>query len=224
MKKFLDFFVKVEEQSKPEEVKPIQAIPQTSRSLPTDGMSSTMPASIGVEDEAIKKELMVALEKANLAGYDYFELAKAVDAQASIIPSEALRFQSAFAVATATDPSITADKLISTATHYLDVFKKKENEFNKAMEQHSAAAIQGKEKQIADIDTEMKAKAEQINALTQEINALQQQKTTMQNDLSGAKADVERVKNNFYATLKKFTDRITSDIEKIKTYLGGVNG
>jgi len=220
MKKFLDFFVKVEEQAKSEDVKPIQAIPQASRSLPTDGIT-TLPSSIGVEDEAIKKELITALEKANLAGYDYFELAKAVDAQASIIPSEALRFQSAFAVATATDSNVTADKLISTAAHYLEVFKGKEDEFTKAMEQHSAAAIQGKEKQITDIDTEMKAKAEQINALTQEINTLQQQKTNMQNELSGAKADVERVKNNFYATMKKFTDRITSDIEKIKTYLGG---
>lgn len=205
----LDLFVKVEDDSVSEKKVEKQASP----------VSSTMPSSIGQEDNEIKQQLAEALEKANMEGYDYFEFARSVDAQATLIPAEALRFQSTFAVATSM--GLSADKLVSSAQYYLDVLKKKENEFNKALDGHAQSAVTAKEEQIASIDQNMQAKAEEIKKITEEINALQQQKTTMMNEISSAKLEIDRVKNNFYATLKIFTSRISSDIEKMKSYLTG---
>lgn len=178
----------------------------------------SIPTSVlAQEDAKIKKELADALEKANQPGYDYFELAQSIAAQASIIPSEAQRFQSTFAVVS--PMGVTPDKLISSAQFYLDVLKNKENEFNRTVEQHMAEAVTGRENEAKSFDADMQAKSDQIKKLTEEINALQQQKTTIINEVSSSRAQIEQVKNNFNATMKVFVDRINSDIEKIKTYL-----
>jgi hypothetical protein len=176
---------------------------------------------IGQEDSEIKKQLADALEQANLPGYDYFEFAKAVDAQASILPSEELRFKSSFVGAQASDPKITSDALIAAAQKYLGVLKQKEAEFNSAVEKHSVGSVVAKDEAIKKIDLDMQAKAEDIKRVTEEINAMQQQKTTLTNEISTAKAEIDKVRNNFQATLQVFVKKITSDIDKIKSYLGG---
>lgn len=178
------------------------------------------PSLIAQEDANIKKELSDALEKANQPGYDYFELAQSIAAQASIIPSEAQRFQSTFAVVS--PMGVTPDKLIASAQFYLNVLKGKEDEFNKTVAQHMAESVTGREEEAKKFDGDMLAKSEQIKQLTEEINALQQKKTAIINEVSSSRAQIEQVKNNFNATLKVFVDRINSDIEKIKTYLSKV--
>jgi hypothetical protein len=222
-KGLLNFFVKIEddgkESSKTSQTKasptPVQGQPQPATPAP-----STAPFSMAHEDAEINKQLSAALEQANQPGYDYFELAKAVETQASIIPSEALRFQSTFnAVASM---GVTADKLVSSAQFYLSVLKKKEEEFNKTVESHVAETVTSREAEIRKFDTDMLAKSEAIKKLTEEINTMQQQKTSLMNDVSSSRAQIEQVRNNFSATMKVFVDRINVDIEKIKTYLGKI--
>jgi predicted nucleic acid-binding Zn-ribbon protein len=144
-------------------------------------------------------------------------MAKSIEAQASIIPSESLRFQSTFA--TVSSMGVTPEKLITSAEYYLTVLKKKEDEFNKTLEQHMSEAVTSKENETKKFDADMLAKSEQIKQLTADINTLQQQKTAILNEVSSSRAQIEQVKNNFYATMKVFVDRINSDIGKIKSYL-----
>ncbi len=180
---------------------------------------SAPTAPTGQEDAEIKKQLAQALEEANQPGYDYFELAQTVKAQESIIPSESLRFQAAYAAATAMGPAVTPDKLIDSAKFYLTVLKKKEDDFNTALEKHTQGAVTSKQDDITKYDEDMKSKALQIQKLTEEINAIQTQKTAIINEISDSKAKIDQIRNNFYASLKVFTDKISSDIEKIKQYL-----
>lgn len=177
-------------------------------------------SSIGQIDASISQQLTEALEKSNQPGFDYFEFAKALQAQESIIPAEQLRFQSVYSMATTM--GTTKDLLLNTAKSYLDVLKGKETEFLDAVGSHTMTEIGGKEKAITDIDTQMQQKSEQIKKLTEEMNMAQTQKTTLMNEISASKAEVDRIKNNFYATLKVFTDKISSDIQKIQQYLGGI--
>jgi chromosome segregation ATPase len=214
MKKILDLFVKVEDDAPKKEPEIKSAPVEKSASIPVSTTSS-----IGQEDVEIKKQLAAALEASNQEGYDYFEFAKSVDAQVNIIPSEALRFQSTFAVATSM--GLSADKLLSSAQYYLDILKRKEDEFDTAIEQHAKKSIVAKEDSIKNLDAQMQEKAAQIQKITEEINGMQQQKTSLMNEISSAKAEIERVQNNFDATLKIFTGRISADIEKIKSYLTG---
>jgi chromosome segregation ATPase len=114
---------------------------------------------------------------------------------------------------------LSADTLLSSAQYYLDILKKKEDEFNDALEGHSKNSILAKEKECQDIDAQMSNKAEQIKSLTEEISTLQKKKVGMMAEVMAAKAETEKVRNNFYLTLKVFTSRISSDIEKIKSYI-----
>lgn len=190
---------------------------------PTQVVPVQIPVSVpsqqigGQEDGEIKKQLLEALEKANLPGYDYLEFIKAIDIQASIIPSESMRYQSTFAVASTM--GVNVPTLLSSADHYLNALAEKEKEFVSAMDKHATEAVGGKEGQIQNIDAEMQKAAQQIQQLTQSINSLQEQKTALTNEISANRIKIETVKNNFFATMKTITDRIKGDIDKIKQYL-----
>jgi len=214
----MNLFFKVEDDGVPSSKEEAKTVPATPQFASTAQSAQTPVTTLGVQEDAtIKKQLSDALEAANQPGYDYFELAKSIEAQASIIPSESLRFQSSYAVVASM--GVTPDKLISSAEFYLTVLKKKEDEFNKTLEQHTSEAVTAKENEAQKFDADMLAKSEQIKQLTEEINVMQQQKTAILNEVSSSRAQIEQVKNNFYATMKIFVDRINSDIGKIKTYL-----
>lgn len=204
-----NLFFKVEktEQAEPAPVAPVVA----------PVLTASASSVIAREDAEIKAQLTAALEQSNQSGYDYFEFAQAIDAQASIIPAEAVRFQASFAAAATM--GTTVDKLLSSAQFYLSVLKGKEDEFNKTVEQHMAEAVTSREQELTQYDGDMQVKAEQIKKLTEEINALQQKKTTIINEVSASKSQIEQVKNNFSATMRVFVDKINADIEKIKQYL-----
>jgi hypothetical protein len=202
---------------------PVESQPtQTTQPAQQVQAQSSSPDLIGQEDKEIKQQLLDALEKANIPGYDYFEFVKAIDAQVSIIPSEATRFQSTFAMAATMGVSV--EVLLSSAKHYLDILSTKEKEFITAMDKHSLDAVGGKQEQINAIDSETQKKQDQIKILTEEINTLQNKKNTLINEISTNKIKIETVKNNFFATLKVITDRISNDINKIKQYLSPVGG
>lgn len=181
----------------------------------TSQISNTIPQ----EDQTIKEQLMNALANNNLQGYDYFEFAKAIKAQEAFIPTEALRYQSAFAAASATDTNVSVNSLVSSAMHYLTVLKNQETEFLNALENHSSNNINAKEQEALSIDDAIKEKAEMIKKITEEMNVIQQKKTQLMNEAATAKAEVEKVKNNFYATLNVVTGKINSDVDKIKSYI-----
>jgi len=218
-KGLMNLFFKVEDDGKDapkaspvkEEVKPAPVQTSFNPSVPSS------PVIAVNEDAEIKKQLAAALEQANQPGYDYFEMAQSIAAQASIIPSEALRFQSTFA--TISSMGITPDKLVDSAQFYLTVLKKKEDEFTKTVDQHMAEAVTSRENDVVKFDADMQSKSEMIKKLTEEINEMQQQKTAIINEVSSNKAQIEQVRNNFSATMKVFVDRINSDIDKIKMYL-----
>jgi chromosome segregation ATPase len=172
---------------------------------------------LGQEDNAIREQLLASLEKANIQGYDYFEFAKAVDAQAALIPSEATRFQASFAAAATMN--VTIDTLLSSANHYLGVLSKNEQEFLSALDEHSNKAITGKEEEIKQLDANMQKMVEQIKVLNEEINKLQESRTTLTNEVSTNKAEAEKVKTNFYTTLNVIVEKIKSDVDKINTYI-----
>ena len=112
--KITDLFFKVEE------------VPESAPPIATESHYVTgLPQA--QEDAKIKEQLADALASANMEGFDYFEFAQALEAQTTLIPSEAQRFQTIYA--TAKVMGVTPDKLISSAQHYLDVLKKKEDVF-----------------------------------------------------------------------------------------------
>jgi predicted nucleic acid-binding Zn-ribbon protein len=196
-------FVQTEED--PEEV--VSTHVATSPTLTSPVMHAT--TSVATVDPTISASLTKALEDANLPSYDYLEFAEAVDQQASIISDEATRFKSVAMIAK--QMGATPEKLVEAANHYLNVLKGKENEFVTAM-QDSMGAVNQTEKEIQSIDVRM-------SELKTEMDSLQEQKKTKIDGIAKNKEKIDQVKAGFYTTLKVFTDKITSDITKINTYL-----
>lgn len=208
-KSLMNLFVKMEDdpvEAKVEEKTPATAIPV---SVPT--------MQAGKADEAISSNFVKALEKANLPGYDYFEFAKTVEALRPTLPAEQTLFQTAFASAVVM--SVSKDKLLETAQHYLSVLDAKAQEFNQVVQQRTADTVTKREKDIADSDAAIKAKAEQIQKLTEEMNVLTTQKTATANEISENRMKIEQVQINFMATFDIFANKIKGDIDKIKKYI-----
>ncbi|MDO8640445.1 MAG: hypothetical protein Q7R33_02785 [Nitrosarchaeum sp.] len=181
-------------------------------------INSPLTAStMGQEDASIKEMLTKTIETANIEGFDYIEFIRVVEEQAQLIPAEQVRFQST--AATANAMGCTKDKLIQSAQFYLGVLGKKETEFMDSVNKQIATTVTVKEDTLLKIDEDIKGKAELIKQITNEINALQTRKNLMVNEVSENKIKIERVRNNFSATLKIFTDRIKNDIEKIEKYI-----
>lgn len=174
-------------------------------------------AASGQTDENIAASLSEALQVANIEGYDYFEYAKTLDALKPTITAEQTLFQTAFASASVM--GVTKQKLIDTAQHYLGVLDKKSSEFEEAMKTKIGESVTGKENESKSMDGEIKSRAETIQKLTEEINQLQAKKTQLTNEASDNRIKIERVRNNFAATLQIFVEKIKSDLEKINKYL-----
>lgn len=173
--------------------------------------------STGKADTAIAESLAAALESSNLDGYDYFEFAKTLDVLSVTIPSEQVKFQSAFA--TASVMGISKDKLIETANHYLNVLQTEAQKFGKFVEMQVEENVTSKEGSLTEKDNLIKEKAAQIQQLTEDINVLTQEKTEIENMVAENKIKIEKIQNNFVATIKVFVEKIKKDIEKISTYI-----
>ena len=176
-------------------------------------------AVVGTPDEAIAKSLSEAIEQADIPGFDYLEFAKMVEALKQTIPAEATQYQTAYTSATAFDKTVTADKLISTASVYLDALKAKEEVFLTVYKNKYDETVVGKEKEISLIQAKVEEKAKAIELLNDEINLLSTKKIEIANKISQDRGDLEQVHTNFKATLDMFVGKISSDVEKIKKYL-----
>jgi len=207
----LGLFIKVtkDELQASTQVQPSVNIPVT---VPTSS-----PSLPGQKDDKVAESLAKSLEENNLPGFDYFEFAQATDAQAAFIPTEEARFKSVFSMAKTM--GLDMSKLLSSAQHYLGILAGKEKEFLAAMASHQNEAITAKQQQLKTVNMTMEEKAKQIQTLTVEIDQLQRDRTALSTDITANTTQMDQVKSNFYATLKCFTERINSDVEKIKTYL-----
>jgi hypothetical protein len=171
----------------------------------------------GKTDTAIAENLANALEEANIDGYDYFEYAKTLEALSATIPSEQVRYQTAFASAGVM--GATKEKLIETAQHYTNILNEQGEKFSGFVAQQIEQNVTSKESGLTQIDSSIQEKAELIQKLTQEINELTQQKTEIANEVAENKIKIERVQNDFAATLKVFLNKIKKDMDKISTYI-----
>ncbi|MBN1984517.1 MAG: hypothetical protein JW795_23525 [Chitinivibrionales bacterium] len=201
---------------------PVSSAAPASQRFPAPLVSSAMTQSGtspsgGKEDAMIRDSLLQALEQANQQGYDYFEFARAVEQQKSIIESEQVRFQASHAAAAVM--GVTPDLLLQSANYYISVLKAKEKEFNDALKQNTTAEVEQRQKEMARIEGELVNKTEMITKLTHEIAELQKTKNTLAEKIETSKQKIESIRANFMATYSIFITKITSDIEKIKQYL-----
>jgi vacuolar-type H+-ATPase subunit I/STV1 len=178
--------------------------------------SSGAPA-IGEEDLKIAETLSKAVAAANIEGFDYFEFAQLITSLKPSLPSEQTLFQTAYTSGKVMGAS--KAKLVESAKHYLKVLDAERKKFEDMVASQTQQSVTGLEKEMGDIDEQTAQAAEQIRQLTDKVNGLSEKKTQITNQIAENKARIEKVQNNFQATLGKHVVRIQTDMEKIEKYI-----
>lgn len=195
---------------------PVQTAP-TPVAAPTASMSVPIDPSQGQKDQSIIDSLSKALSDANLPGFDYFEFAQILEKLQATLPSEQLKFQTAFSSAAVM--GATKALLLESANHYLKALETEANKFAGMVAEQLKIAVTDKEASVVTIESTIQEKSEMINKLTQEINELTNTKTTVLNEAAESRIKIQKVQNDFAACLKVFIDKINGDTTKINQYI-----
>ena len=161
--------------------------------------------------------LAKAMEAANQDGFDYFEFKQALANLKNVPMDDATRFKSAFAMSQAM--GVTADKLVNSATYYLDVLKNEQIKFVKAAENQRQSQVGNKQAQADNLEAVMRQKAEQIKQLTAEIAQHGKEVESIKSDISQAVVKVEQTSRDFEATYQLLVSQIQTDVDSMKSYL-----
>ncbi|MCB0704601.1 MAG: hypothetical protein KDC34_04800 [Saprospiraceae bacterium] len=161
--------------------------------------------------------LFAAMEKNNLDGFDYLEYKQSLQSLAKMPMDEATRYQSAYAMAQTM--GATPQKLIQSASHYIQVLQAEEQKFQVALANQKQQNISEKEKLANDLDLTVKTKEEAIKKLQQEIETTRKQQQSLRKEVESATIKVESTKNDFIASFNKLVSQINQDMEAMKNYL-----
>lgn len=196
--------------------------PSKSASTPKPAADSPiMPQSKSGEPGKVTSKfmdvLLRAMEGANLEGFDYLEFKKSLQSLSKMPMDEATRYKSAFAMAQTM--GVSPQKLIDSATHYINVLKKEEDKFEKALAGQQNQQIGNKQQQIQQMDNLVKQKADQIKKLTKEIEQHQAQSEKLKKEIQQRTVKIETTKNDFIASFNALVAQIHGDVENMKQYL-----
>ncbi len=175
------------------------------------------PAKAGEANPKFIEVLLKAMEAANLPGVDYLEYRQSVKSLEKMPMDEAVRYQSAFAMAQAM--GATPAKLVESATHYMDVLKTEQSKFDEALRKQTTDRIGNRQEMLKNLDATLKQKAEQIKKLTQEMEAHRVEMEKLDVEIKDATSKVETTKNDFLASYQALVAQIGKDVENMKRYL-----
>jgi hypothetical protein len=201
-KKILSAFVVVADEKKQVEEKQPESKPLPAPRKPV--MNSAAPVSNRFRDYFDK-----LFTEANIAGPDYFEFSKMIEAMHSI-PDEKARYSAAFAGLQV--QGLDKGKLLSTAEQYVQVLHTDAVNFHSTVD----AALQEK---VHQKKQEMEEKNKRIQQLSQEISDLQNQLTVLQQEVAENEAKIEASTGSYKVESEYMKERILSDIQKIKQYI-----
>ena len=157
------------------------------------------------------------MEKANLPGLDYLEYRQSLKSLEKMPMDEQVRYQSAFAMAQAM--GATPQKLIESASHYIDVLKTEEAKFEQALKHQVTERIGNRQEMLKNLELTIQQKAEQIKKLTQEMEQHRQDMEKLNGEIREATSKVETTKNDFIASYNVLVSQIMADVESMRKYL-----
>ncbi|HFA50828.1 MAG TPA: hypothetical protein ENJ95_17610 [Bacteroidetes bacterium] len=161
--------------------------------------------------------LLGALEKNNLPGVDYLEYKQSLKSLEKMPMEEKVRYQSAFAMAQAM--GATPQKLVQTASHYLDVLKGEESKFQQALAGQQSSKIAARKEKIKQLESIIQQKTKQIQQLTQDLEKHKKEVGALSQEIDRATSKMETTKNNFIASYNALVSQILKDVENMKKYL-----
>jgi hypothetical protein len=194
-------------------------IPTNSEMSATVGQSSEIkPPSTtfdGKPDAKFTDLLLRSIESNNMDGFDYLEYKNSLKSIESVIPDEVMRYKSAFEMAKTM--GLSKEKLIQSASHYLNILISEDKKFKDALENQKAKQIQGRADQLAAIEKSVVEKQQMIEKLNKEIESSKGQLEGVRKEINDAVVKIDVTNQQFVASYNLVYGQIYEDIEKIKT-------
>ncbi|MFN4079371.1 MAG: hypothetical protein ACK4NS_00595 [Saprospiraceae bacterium] len=161
--------------------------------------------------------LVLAIEKNNLPGFDYYEFKRSVSALMRDGLDEAVAYKSAFT--TAAQVGLTKEKLIETANYYRDVIGKEKSHFESALNEQTAQKVLAKESEIKRLQDQIDRNKAEIARLQDEIGGYlnQIEQATTSRNLESEK--LQKAHKAFEQTHAAVLLQMDQDIERIHRIL-----
>jgi len=220
------FIVEEDESKKPQQTKPASnQIKESEKVVSTEkekivsyaDTKNSFDTDDGFVDDKIIDKLLQAIEKHNQSGFDYIEFKKSLQALEKMDMDESTKYRSAFA--TASTIGATLPKLVESAKFYIGIIDRENSNFLGSFDKQYKAKIASKEKQLSEIEQQIKNKQDQISLLTEEI---EEHKNTLESTigkLDASKEMMQSTQENFKVSYYNLRSQFESDIQKMEKYL-----
>lgn len=192
------------------------ASPQVTGTTSSPEVSSrAVDTSGAAPDPKFTDLLLKAIESNNKEGFDYLEYKNSVRSLEGVIPEETMRFKSAFEMAKTM--GLDKEKLIQSASYYLNVLSSEEKKFNDALQNQKAKQVESRSEQMAAMEKGIADKQAMIQKLTAEIEESRKLLDSTKGEIEQALVKIENTKGLFVASYNLVFGQISADIEKIKS-------
>ncbi len=192
-------------------------IPAVPSAAPVTG-ASPIREELSKEDvDKFEKHFSNLMERTNLPGPDYYEFFKMMETLEAHIADEGARMAAVFA--TLAIQGLTKEKLLESAAVYSDVIEKDNAQFHKALADKNASEVEGRKRNVADLEGRIQRNAEQIQLLTKQITEYQTQIAALTKEAQLEQQRLEINSSAYQIASKAMSAKVTSDIQKIKSYL-----
>ena len=163
----------------------------------------------------ILETLHNAMNKANLPGEDYYELTKAVEAMGNINLSEDDKLRSA--IAALSTKGLTVEKVVDSATYYLEVLENEKRKFYTAFENKIKGSINADKKRIKQLKDAIEEKNAKIAELKNVIEESKKMINDLEKEIQRSDEKVEGIEESFLFTYEHVINKIKKDIEKVSS-------
>lgn len=206
-KRILSTFVELDDSSEKKPEQPAASVAAPSAPRNTDAVTST--STVVFASDKFKVYFDNLFKDTNFPGPDYFEFSRMMEAM-SAIPDEKTRFISAYAGLSL--QGLDKDKLLKTASQYLQVIDNDAKNFQATVDKALQEKVIGKKKEMED-------KARRIQELAKEINDLNTKMEALTNDIRENEEKIHANSNTYKQESDNMKSKISQEIQKINQYI-----
>ncbi len=171
----------------------------------------------GELDKKFVDAFLRAIKNNAIKEFDYLKFMHSVKSMQDMNMDADTSYKSAYA--TAQTIGITKDKLLKTASHYMNVLKKEREHFADALKNQRSEKISGKLAEAEKLRNKIREYETKMKQMQKEITAYKKKIQGTDAAIEKEKEKIETIKNNFVTSYEHFEGVLTSDIDSIKNLL-----
>jgi len=183
----------------------------------TVDLQDIFPSVKGMDEKSIFALLRALKNNFDPHIFDYFKFKQSVTALQQLDMDQGTSYKSAFA--TASTMGLTKDKLLNSASGYINVLEQEMESFATALLDRKREKIDGRKAEVSSLHKKIEDHKAKILELQREIEIFQGRIDSVDQDVEAATLKIEGTKTNFLSVYNTLVESIKADIETINNNL-----